>query len=220
MKKLSMLIAMILCLTIGGVYAAWTYTNPAADITDKGLDTVIGVSLPAADQVGAVGEFSVSTNVTAISIDQAGLNDDGDDFHRAMLNYAVNDENAPYIEFGLKIVVNADADAIANLTTTYTIAITGAGQYNSKDIFVDLKPGATTIKPSATEGTDVKWTKVNEDDNYTYYTYKVLLADEVALNDAGVGNEIVLASKAQHTAFAAALGTPILDVKISDGVGA
>ncbi len=37
MKKLGLLIAMILCVTIGGVYATWTYTQNT-DVADEAVN--------------------------------------------------------------------------------------------------------------------------------------------------------------------------------------
>ena len=214
MKKLSALIAMILCVTIGGVYAAWTYTNPATDITDKGLDTVIGVALPAADQQGAVGVFNVNTNIKSMSIDQLG--DDGDDstdFHQAVLNYVIDDtlDNKPYIEFTIKLAVNADQETIDNFQAEYSIEIIDVvDQYDGKDIFIDKVTGTRDIGHS-TSSEEFKWVYDSERD---LYACKVYMEDEIELND------FVLPSKDAHTDFSAALGTPTLKVVLSDGIGA
>ena len=213
MKKLSLLIAMILCVTIGGVYAAWTYTDPAIDITDKGLDTVIGVSLPSADLVGAIGEFGVSTNITGMSIDQLG--DDGDpvtDFHQAVLNFHTNDDKAPYIEFTLNLVDNADEDTINDLETQYSIEIIDVkGTYGDKDIFVDKRVGLQNIGKS-TSSDEIKW---EYDEGRDLYFCKITdFEKEFILND------FILPSKSAHTTFSQALGTPTLKVLLTDGTGA
>lgn len=80
MKKLSVLIALVLCVTIGGVYAAWTYTNPTADLTDRHFEQLITIS--AAIEEGAAGEYAIETNITGMSIDQTGTNSEDIDFTR------------------------------------------------------------------------------------------------------------------------------------------
>lgn len=40
MKKLSALIALLLCVTVGGVYANWVYTNDEVDIQDRKYEAV------------------------------------------------------------------------------------------------------------------------------------------------------------------------------------
>ena len=214
MKKLSMLIAMILCVTIGGVYAAWTYTNPQADITDKGLDTVIGVVLPSAEQSGAIGDFNVSTNLISMSIDQYGKNEAGIDFHKAVLNYNTSDGQAPYIEFTLTLVENADEEFLKTFQATYSIDIEDVasvdGTYKGTKIFTDLKPGATAIGHS-TSDEDFRWVY---DSERGLYACRVDVTKEFSLGD------IILPSKSEHTAFSLALGTPTLKVLISDGITA
>ena len=55
MKKLSTLIALLLCVTVGGVYATWTYTSDAVDIMDVTKEAVI--ELENATTSGAAGTF-------------------------------------------------------------------------------------------------------------------------------------------------------------------
>lgn len=202
MKKLSLLIAMILCITIGGVYAAWTYTNPAADITDKHLEN-IAIHLPSAEQSGAAGEYTITTNVTHISIDQLGTNTAGKDFHTAVLNYTVNDNLAPWIKITLKLKENTGSDIFDNIHNYYYVKVEDvASQYGGKDIFIDKKP------EDKTEILKADWSYDAETDTYWYM---INIADEIALN------EFVLGSKPEHTAFAAALGRPVFVAYVSDG---
>ena len=198
MKKLSALIAMILCLTIGGVYAAWTYTNPNADITDKRFEQLVTIST--ATEAGAAGEYDIVTNITGISIEQLGTNDQGKDFHTAVLNYVTNDDQAPFIKFTLKLKENTGSDIFDTLESTYTIEVVDVGsQYGGKDIFLDHNPNET----------EINWTYDSANDIYYYELTD--LATEITLND------FVLASKAEHTLFTAALARPVFEVKLSDG---
>lgn len=198
MKKLSVLIALVLCVTIGGVYAAWTYTNPDADITDRHFEQLITIS--AATEEGAAGAYAIETNITGMSIDQTGTNSNGDDFHKAVLNYTTSDGETPYIRFTLKLKENTGSDIFNTLTSKYSIAVVDVvSQYDSKDIFVDKKAGDTVI--------DWQYDSAND-----IYYYQITGMDaEIALN------EFTLSSKPEHTAFTAALGRPVLEVKITDG---
>lgn len=72
MKKLSMLIAMILCVTIGGVYASWTYADANTEI--KGGSSV-NVALSGATQAGAAGVLTISENVTSLEISETSTED-------------------------------------------------------------------------------------------------------------------------------------------------
>ena len=201
MKKLSALIAMILCLTIGGVYAAWTYTNPNADITDKRFEQLVTIST--ATEAGAAGEYDIITNITGISIEQLGTNDQGKDFHTAVLNYVTNDDQAPFIKFTLKLKENTGSDIFDTLESTYTIEVVDVGsQYGGKDIFLDHNQNET----------EISWNYDSANDLYYYELTD--LATEITLND------FVLASKAEHTAFTTALARPVFEVKLSDGTTA
>lgn len=200
MKKISLLIAMILCVTIGGVYAAWTYTNPSADITDKNHEQLI--TIDAADQKGAAGVYKIETNVTKMSIDQYGTGDGSYDYHKAILNYTTNDSEEAYIKFTLDLEENTGNDIFDTLVSKYSVAIVDVGgQYNGTDIFVDLISGETEI--------DWEYDAVND-----IYWYEVKLVNEVAIND------FVLANKTEHTNFATALARPVLLVNINDGIAA
>ncbi|MBR5192265.1 MAG: hypothetical protein IKW33_02505 [Clostridia bacterium] len=197
---------MVLCVTIGGVYAAWTYTNPAADITDQRIEQLITIST--ATEQGAAGTYAIETNVTGMSIEQLGTNDQDKDFHTAALEYTTNDDAAPYVKFTLKLQENTGSDIFNTLTSKYSIEVVDvASAYDNpndnpdegpKDIFVDIKTGETVIT--------WEYDSVND-----IYHFTVQLENEIALND------FVLASKPEHTAFTTALGRPVLEVKITDG---
>ena len=57
MKKLGLLIAMILCVTIGGVYAAWVYPQ-SDDVADVTHHTIL--TLPDATFSGTYGTYAVT----------------------------------------------------------------------------------------------------------------------------------------------------------------
>ncbi|MBQ4097781.1 MAG: hypothetical protein IJC72_00590 [Clostridia bacterium] len=66
MKKFSALIALFLCVTIGGVYATWTYAG-SDDITDALYEAKVTVTDAAYS--GANGTFKVESNLV-LEIDQ------------------------------------------------------------------------------------------------------------------------------------------------------
>ena len=76
MKKLSLLIALLICVTIGGVYATWTYTSASADIVDGTKEVVIELAGATTSYLGyakvkslsSLGE-SADPNTIAYSID-------------------------------------------------------------------------------------------------------------------------------------------------------
>ena len=77
MKKLTILVALLLCVTIGGVYAAWVYPG-------QSLGSLSDVPAPKemvdATFEGASGAYSIEANTLHIAID-------GDSGHKAYLDF-------------------------------------------------------------------------------------------------------------------------------------
>ena len=204
MKKLSALIAMVLCLTIGGVYAAWTYTNSAKDVAD--VYEAYTVTLSTATEEGAHGEYGIESNISKLTIDQNGTEDPSKDYHKAVLNIVTTDGEAPYIKITLDLAEKAPSDDVvfATLVSTYDLRFVDVGgNYLGNPIFNDKKAGTT----------EINW--VVEDATNRIFSYTITdFASEFELND------FVLKSKTEHTAFGAALGNPTLRIDVSDGTAA
>ena len=69
MKKISVLITLILCVTIGGVYAAWAYTGSTVSSVDK----TVSHGMTTATTDGDVGILEVVQNDVDVSIDQTAV---------------------------------------------------------------------------------------------------------------------------------------------------
>ena len=66
MKRLSILIALILCVTIGGVYATWLYPSDSTNEITQPVTNVMAEVEP----TGAYGTFSTVTNTLKLVVDQ------------------------------------------------------------------------------------------------------------------------------------------------------
>lgn len=66
MKKLSLLIAMILCVTIGGVYATWTYTQNT-DVADEAVNKTM--NLTGVAYSGSYGTYLINADSLLLKID-------------------------------------------------------------------------------------------------------------------------------------------------------
>jgi hypothetical protein len=66
MKKLSLIIALVLCITIGGVYATWTYTQ-STDVAD--ITPTLGISMTEATFAGTLGTYAVDTSALTMAVD-------------------------------------------------------------------------------------------------------------------------------------------------------
>ena len=151
------------------------------------------------------GAYAIETNITGMSIDQTGTNSDGIDFHKAVLNYTTSDSNDPYITFTLKLKENTGSDIQNTLTSTYSVAIVDVNSdYEGNPVFTDHKAGNTIID------WNTDWVYDAASDTYSFTIDN--MSSEITLND------VILSSKSEHTAFTTALGRPVLQVKISDGI--
>ena len=70
-EKISVLIALILCVTIGGVYAAWAYTGNTVSTADRTLSH----GMATATTEGDMGTLKVTENKIDIKIDQKATGD-------------------------------------------------------------------------------------------------------------------------------------------------
>lgn len=217
MKKISALIAMFLCVTIGGVYATWSYagTNDIADQQAEMKVTIAGASL-----TGANGEYTIESNLV-LTIDQANEN------HEAKLVFAANDGGADdtiYLKVTFTPATNAPQiikdNAVASelhFGTTLPMEYTmdGAGNYDANGTAKPIFTFATSPNISGVAADDsekaTKWTK-ESDGTFTYTMDVDDLKAQIQLSQT-----FVLDIKAEHDAFGEALKGNIV-AKITDGV--
>lgn len=74
MKKLSLLVALILCVTIGGVYATWNYAENAATSQTKYFDASTVIT----DKVESLSKGTIKVDTTNLKIT---IDDTNDDFY-------------------------------------------------------------------------------------------------------------------------------------------
>ena len=208
MKKLSVLIALFLCVTIGGVYATWTYAGNT-DVADGEVE--IKATIAGSEFTGACGTYTITSNAY-IEIDQA------DEHHNAKLVFKSNNSSDVFLKIVFKPSVDADKTVKENaipselyftLTTPMQYKIDGDGNYSETgtptDIFTLANPSDTVFTPNVT------WTK--EADGTFSVTYdEAFLTSQISLTQT-----FVLDTKAEHDAFKAALAGNIV-ARVTDGV--
>ncbi len=208
MKKLSVLIALMLILTVGGVYATWSYagTNDIADAFAEAKVTIEDVEL-----IGANGTYKIESNLV-LSIDQA--NED----HEAKLVFSSNDGQAIFLKVTFTPATNAPQSIKDNAiptelyfgtTTTMKYKIDAEGNYSETgtptDIFTFSNPTDGEFSPNVT------W---NEETNgtFTYTLSQTQLETMITLS-----RTFVLDIKAEHDAFRECLTGNIV-ARVTDGV--
>ena len=209
MKKISALIAMFLCVTIGGVYATWSYagTNDIADQQAEMKVTIAGTTL-----TGSAGVYTIESNLV-LTIDQANDN------HEAELVFASNNTENVY----LKVTFTPDASAPQTIKenavasklyfgTTLTMEYTmdDDGNYDANGTAEPIFKFVNHENAPISIGNDV-WTK-ESDGTFTYTMDQTALEAQIQLSQT-----FVLDIKAEHDAFGQALKGNIV-ATITDGV--
>ncbi|MBQ2819901.1 MAG: hypothetical protein IJF14_05945 [Clostridia bacterium] len=223
MKKLSLLIALLICVTIGGVYATWTYTSASADIVDGTKEVVI--ELAGATTTGAAGEFTVTSNLK-LTLDQITLSN-GSTNHEAQLVYGTTDSSPMNITITFTPSGNASdevknngvrAELYFSTTTDMNYPHDGNGKFQSgsgtmKDIlaFSNEANGTFEGDPNNIAHTHaVKWTK-QPDGTFTATYTEAQIKEMIKLN-----GQMFLDTKADYDAFTSYLTGNIV-VHVTDG---
>ena len=207
MKKLSILIALMLCVTITGVYAAWTYAG-SNDIADQFVESK--VTIAGAELVGANGVYTIESNLV-LTVDQANSE------HEAKLVFGSNNSDPIYLKVTFKPATNAPQDIKLNavpteiyygVTTPMQYMMDAQGNYSAtgtaKDVFTFSNPSDDKLNNLIT------WNK-ETDGTFTYTMDQDDLETAIKLSQT-----FVLDTKAEHDAFREALAGNIV-VRVTDG---
>lgn len=144
MKKLSLLMALILCVTIGGVYAAWVYANPDTEVAK---DVPVGVGLNV-ETSGHVGTYALEFTGTPFAVEPTSTTD-----------YTAQLKKMASVYLVFTPVQNADQDILDNGIDTYLYIKNKAALeslvYNGQKIFTitqfDSHATAKKIEMSASD---------------------------------------------------------------------
>ena len=207
MKKLSLLIALCMLLTIGGVYATWSYVG-STDIIDAFSESKVTI----ADAVieGTYGIYKVESNLV-LTVDQAN------DAHEAELVFGSNDGQDIYLKVTFTPSTNAPKaikdDAVPSelyfgVTTPMQYTMDAEGNYAEDGTPVDIFNFAN--HGNGILDNTFEWTK-NADGTFTYGLDAEQLKDQISLSQT-----FVLDIKAEHDAFRTALAGNIV-ARVTDG---
>lgn len=209
MKKLSLLVALFMCLTIGGVYATWTYSG-TNDITDA--LTEAKVTIANATQEGSNGIYEIKSNL-ALVVDQKN------DAHEAELKFESNDGAPIYLTITFTpTAIAPETVKKEGVRSELYYDTTTDMQYDGRAIFVL----GHTANGAINDGEEFVWTKVNEDpdthfcEKFTYTIGETELRAMIKLNDDEGRNPFVLDTKAKHDEFRTAMNGNII-ARVSDG---
>lgn len=200
MKKLSILIALMLCITIGGVYATWSYAG-TNDIADQLVETK--VTIANIEYKEANGTYTIESNLV-LTVDQANQQ------HEAKLVYGSNNSDDPYIKVTFTAADYASPEIKENavLSELY-FSTTTTMQYENKDgqlvdIFWLSNTGNSQLDNTFT------WTPEGNG-KFSYTLDKAAIETCIKLNGT-----FVLGTKSEHDAFREALNGNIV-ARVTDG---
>lgn len=207
MKKLSVLIAIMLCVTIGGVYATWSYAG-TDDIADAYAEAK--VTITDAELTGANGTYKIESNLV-LTVDQAN------EKHEAKLVFSSNNSDAIFLKVTFTPAANAPktikeeavpSELYFTTSTTMEYKMDDDGNYsesgNPTDIFTFTNPSNGNFSANVT------WTK-QADGTFTYTMDQTALENAIKLSQT-----FVLDLKSEHEAFRTAMNGNIV-AHVTDG---
>ena len=207
MKKLSVLIALMLCITITGVYAAWSYagTDDIADVFAEAKVTIADVELK-----GANGVYHITSNLV-LTVDQAN------EEHEAELVFASNNDQPIELKVTFTPAANAPQAVKENavltevyfgVTTAMQYKMDAEGNYSATGTPTDIFKFSNVANGELDQ--PITWTK-NPDGTFTYTMDQAALEEAIQLTQT-----FVLDLKTEHDAFREALAGNIV-VRVTDG---
>ena len=192
MKKLGLLISMILCVIIGGVYATWTYTQS----TDVAVEQIhMSMNLTDVAYAGSYGTYKIDTSTLKMTIDpEEGTT------HTTALTI----KGQITITFTPNSVAPQEVKNNA-VPSTFRLSLSNPNWlYEGKPIVTLEHDTAETIV----------WGDPDTNGVFSYVISASELAEHIHLT------KFVLDTKAKYDAFNALLGQGNITITVSDGVSA
>ena len=207
MKKLSILIALLLCVTITGVYAVWTYagTEDIADAFAEAKVTIADVEL-----AGANGTYKIESNLV-LTVEQANSD------HEAKLVFGSNNSQPIFLKVTFTPATNAPqtikdnavpSELYFTTTTAMEYKMDANGNYSATGT---PTPIFTFSNPGDGELNNIFTWNAESDGTFTYTLNEADLVSMISLSQT-----FVLDTKAEHDAFRIALTGNIV-ARVTDG---
>ena len=201
MARLGLIALLLVCITITGVYATWTYAG-TNDIADKMAE--VGVTISNVELTGASGTYVITTNL-AITVEQADNN------HNAKLTFSegavLTITFTPSVDADNNIKENAVPSKLY-FTSDMQYSVDANGNYDENGTLKDI---FTFTYDSYENGKNIVWTPV-EDGSFICTITGTDLTNIFSLNGT-----FTLDTLAEYEAFAEAIKNKSISAHISDG---
>ena len=196
MKKLSTLIALMLVITIGGVYATWTYTQ-TTDVADEAVN--MAMNLTDVVYAGSYGTYKVDLSNLKLTIDP---------------KQGTTHTTSLVIEGGITVIftpaTHAPVDIKENgVDSTFTFSLSN-NNWEFDDDTTDEVAAKNVVTLAHTGKHDIVWTKAS-DNTFTYTLDATVLKQHISLS------EFVLDTKVKYDAYNTALANGQIIFTVSDG---
>lgn len=195
-KKVGILATLALCVTVGGVYATWTYadTNTAIDSQHKH----VAQDIAGATTTGAVGTLKVETAGLKFIIDQAN------DAHEAELVWGNTVTEIP-VTFMSSTTASQEIKAngisvMYSFETSGTWDFDGAGGEAAKALYKVREGNFKVTMSKAME--DGEWVDLNNDG---IKDFRGFIPASVFINAITLNDKLVLDTKSDYDTFKTAL---------------
>ncbi len=196
-RTLSLLLALAMVATVGGVYAAWSYADSAgvAEQVNK------GVSLTPATRSGSIGEYEILYSEFLVALDQTA---EGDYTPKLSL-YAQSDDGSLNFTFTPTIIASDEVkEKGIESTVTFSSSLTHEG--------IEIFSFPDTIKIGKVNSTETyKWTK-EADGSFTCSIPNADLYNYIKLNYTDK-----LDTYAKYQAMETSLSNGTIVIKIANG---
>lgn len=209
MKKLSLLIALCMLLTVGGVYATWSYVG-SEDIVDAFAESKVTITDAVVE--GTYGIYKITSNLV-LTVDQANDN------HEAELVFGSNNDQPVYLTVTFTPSVNAPKaikeNAVASelyfgVTTPMQYSIDAEGNYSTDSTATNVDIFNFANSGNGKLDNTFEWTK-NDDGTFTYTLGEAELKEQISLS-----RTFTLDVRSEHDAFRTALKGNIV-ARVTDG---
>ncbi len=198
MKKLGLLIAMLLCVTIGGVYATWTYTQNT-DVADETVNMTMNLTDVAYS--GSYGTYKIDSTAVKMTIDpKPGTT------HTTELTI----EGDIIITFTPNSVAPQEVKD-NGIASTFQFGLTNVN-WTFDDDTTDETPATEIISLTHSTAENIVWGSPDETGVFTFVISAAELAEHISLT------EFNLDTKAKYDAFNTALGLGQITITVSDGI--
>ena len=195
MKKLSLLLALLLVITVGGVYATWIYTDKT-DVAD--LAPTVGINLTEATFAGTYGTYEVDTTSLALKVDPKP----GTTFTTGLLI-----SGDIIIKFKPQTYAPVEVKE-EGVPTTFQFSLTNTSWQFDDGHGEGARDIITLAHP---EKHNVTWSAPDQNGTLTYTISATELASHIGLT------EFTLDTKVLYDQFATALGNGKIMITVSDG---